>query len=57
MYTGNLDTSGRIHDCRWIAEIASIETTKAGPFLTLPQYNLLTIVVLEAEYIPPTYQH
>ena len=37
MYTGNLDISGIIHDCKCIAEIETIEMTKAEPFLTLPQ--------------------
>jgi hypothetical protein len=28
MYTGHLDLLGIIHDCKWIADIASIEIKK-----------------------------
>jgi hypothetical protein len=37
MYTGNLDTSGMIHDCKWVADIHSSRIKKAKPFMTLPQ--------------------
>ena len=32
MYTGYLNTSGRIHDCRWIVDIFSIETKRQDHF-------------------------
>jgi hypothetical protein len=36
MSSGHIDTSGRIHKLRLIADIESTETKKAEPFLTLP---------------------
>ncbi len=42
MYTVHLDILGTIHECKWIADIASLDTKKAEPFLTLPFHNLLS---------------
>ena len=42
--TGNLNISGIIHDCKEIAEISSIDTKKAGPFLTSRSLKVLKIV-------------
>jgi hypothetical protein len=35
MSNGHIGTLGIIHDFQWIAAIASFDTRKAGPFLTL----------------------